>query len=82
MSKIICVKVSKGGVGKTTITSNLAVTIANYGKKVLMIDFDSQANLSKSFIKNLNSEKLTSSNLLGDDLNKEELENLGKFSHN
>lgn len=66
MAKIITVKVSKGGVGKTTITSNLAHTLANKDKKVLVIDLDSQGNLSKNFLREFDDEKLTSSNLLGD----------------
>lgn len=67
MSKIICVKVSKGGVGKTTISSNLGYLFADKGNRVLMIDLDSQANLVKSFVKSVDFDKLTSSNLLGDE---------------
>lgn len=67
-TKTICVKVSKGGVGKTTISSNLAVVLARQGFKTLLIDLDSQANLSTSLLGELDEEKLTSSNLLGDDL--------------
>lgn len=67
-AKTICVKVSKGGVGKTTISSNLAFVLARQGLRVLLIDLDSQANLSTSLVSEINENKLTSSNLLGDEL--------------
>ena len=46
MTKTISVFNNKGGVGKTTIIWNLAVSLSDKGNKVLLIDFDPQCNLS------------------------------------
>jgi chromosome partitioning protein len=47
--KVVAVANNKGGVGKTTVTANLAAGLADRGKKVLVLDFDPQASLTKSF---------------------------------
>ncbi|HAN19724.1 MAG: cobyrinic acid ac-diamide synthase [Bacteroidetes bacterium GWC2_33_15] len=48
MAHIISVINNKGGTGKTTTTLNLGMALSGLGYKVLLIDFDSQSNLTSS----------------------------------
>ena len=40
----------KGGVGKTTLTVNIAFAVASLGKKVLLVDSDPQCNLTSYLV--------------------------------
>lgn len=48
--QIISIINYKGGVGKTTVTANLAAELARRNKRVLLLDMDAQSSLTFSFV--------------------------------
>ncbi len=63
-ARIISMVNQKGGVGKTTSTVSLGAALADYGRKVLLVDFDPQGALSIALGLNPNEMELTVYNLL------------------
>lgn len=51
MLKSIAFHILKGGVGKTTLSGNIAYKISKLNKKTVLIDCDIQANISNWFLK-------------------------------
>lgn len=73
MGKVISIVNQKGGVGKTTTTVNLGASLTNEKQKVLLIDFDQQANATISLGINREEIRYDIVDILTTDMNTEEV---------
>lgn len=72
--KVIAITNQKGGVGKTVTSVCLGASLAMNGKKVLIVDFDPQGNLTKGLgYRDYNSYKLSLKDALFKEINEEEI---------
>ncbi|WP_425573161.1 ParA family protein [Nocardioides lentus] len=63
-ARIVSMCNQKGGVGKTTTTINLGAAMAEFGRRVLLVDFDPQGSLSVGLGLNPHEMDMTIYNLL------------------
>ena len=88
MGRTIVIANQKGGVGKTTTSINLSASLAELGKKVLVVDMDPQGNTTSGLgVEKENLEETVYQLLLGeiqieDCLIREKFENLSIIPSN
>lgn len=79
MAKIIVLGAMKGGVGKSVSTYNLAYSLKKLGKKVLVVDFDSSANITRCVVEDIKTVEISIGDLMMNQMDEEEQPNPAEY---
>ena len=79
MAKIIVLGAMKGGVGKSVSTYNLAYSWTKLGKNVLVVDFDSSANITRCVVENIKTVEISIGDLMMNQMDEEEQPNPAEY---
>lgn len=79
MAKIIVLGAMKGGVGKSVSTYNLAYSLNKLGKKVLVVDFDSSANITRCVVEDMKTIEISIGDLMMNQMDEEEQPNTAEY---
>ena len=79
MAKIIVLGAMKGGVGKSVSTYNLAYSLKKLGKNVLVVDFDSSANITRCVVEDIKTVEISIGDLMMNQMDEEEQPNPAEY---
>lgn len=79
MAKIIVLGAMKGGVGKSVSTYNLAYSLKKLGQNVLVVDFDSSANITRCVIEDIKTVETSIGDLMMNQMDEEEQPNPAEY---
>ena len=79
MAKIIVLGAMKGGVGKSVSTYNLAYSLKKLGQNVLVVDFDSSANITRCVVEDIKTVEISIGDLMMNQMDEEEQPNPAEY---
>ena len=79
MAKIIVLSAMKGGGGKSVSTYNLAYSLKKLGKNVLVVDFDSSANITRCVVEDVKTVTISIGDLMMNQMDEEEQPNPAEY---